>query len=345
MKSKVTLKFFLSYIKNKKYWCDLIKANLIKQNYCFDDSYVKFCYWDYYKLCKKYGPNTKLETDYFGAGLYLKSDLARRNSFATGRRYSWRAEMNDKALSNKFDDKSWFYEHFSEYLGRKFIFLKETNNDEILKFIQLNTKYVLKEIHGEGGKSVDFVTFENENDVHNFVDKYSGSNYLIEEVLVQADDIRDFNPGSVNTFRIITIIDKDGNPHIAQAILRMGNGKEVDNFCSGGLAAEIDVASGVIKTIAVDQYGGEYISHPITNKQIVGYRIEDWQEYCDFCLKLAKVCPQIRFVGWDIIKNNKGQICAIEGNSTSGGNITECNSLKGHMRDFEKIANQSGGGY
>ena len=128
---------------------------------------------------------------------------------------------------------------------------------------------------------------------------------------------------SVNTMRIVTVIDDFGNVRIAKALFRIGNGKSVDNFCSGGVGAIIDIDTGIIFLPAIDENGNSYICHPISNKQIVGFKIPYWKDYINFAYSLASKCKQMRYVGWDIVRKDDGIMCCIEGNYAAGPCLQE----------------------
>jgi hypothetical protein len=116
-------------------------------------------------------------------------------------------------------------------------------------------------------------------------------------------------------------------------------GAAVDNFCGGGLVAQVDTASGVIFTTGRDKNGKEYIFHPDSGKQIVGFQIPDWEGYKAFASQLAKKYPSMRYVGWDIIKDAKGDFCVIEGNKDAGVGGLESGLLYGLKPCFDGFLN------
>lgn len=136
------------------------------------------------------------------------------------------------------------------------------------------------------------------------------------------------------------MVDKNGDVHIANALLRIGGGKsDVDNFSSGGMAAHIDVNSGVIITAAMNGRGEEFVFHPVTGKQIVGYQIPEWERYKEFAISLAKRFPGMRYVGWDIVKTDCDEMCVIEGNKDAGFGAQEGRLLYGLRPIYDRILN------
>ena len=76
---------------------------------------------------------------------------------------------------------------------------------------------------------------------------------LCEECVVQHKDISALYPLSVNTYRIVTVLTQ-GEPHIVYAFIRIGNGgRFVDNINAGGMAAPINIDTGVIEFPAFDK--------------------------------------------------------------------------------------------
>ena len=67
-------------------------------------------------------------------------------------------------------------------------------------------------------------------------------------------EMAEFNTSSVNTLRIVTMLCPDNTVIIPAAFLRMGRkGRCVDNFHFYGIAAAIDIETGIVKTTGVDK--------------------------------------------------------------------------------------------
>jgi len=114
----------------------------------------------------------------------------------------------------------------------------------------------------------------------------------------------------------------------------------VDNFSSGGMAANVDIETGIIFTTAQDKLGKQYITHPDTGKQIIGFNIPEWESYKDFAVELASRFPTMRYVGWDIVKLTDGRMCVIEGNKDAGMNLMESNIMYGLKPVYQRILEQ-----
>ena len=144
--------------------------------------------------------------------------------------------------------------------------------------------------------------------------------YLVSDLLHQADYSHNIFPDSINTIRLLTLIDPDSNKaFIAAAAHRIGNSKSapVDNCAKGGLTAEINIKDGVIgKATSTIVSGPEltwFSQHPDSGAPIEGVVIPRWQEIVEKTLALANNLSFLPFIGWDIVAQNDG-ITIIEGN-------------------------------
>ncbi len=199
---------------------------------------VNWCYRDYLRFYVRY--RGSLDVDYFNSQLYRKSEFVRRESFATHIRFTWRDACQEKTYWPVFNNKIKFYTAFSEDLHRKWLVVDNSTTDsEIREFADHCRGHIFtKEPESCGGKDVAFWNIEREGALRELLEFCRGrkSPLIVEEALNQCDDIASFsNYKAVNTFRIITIVDESGIPHVAKAAFRMGRSDQfVDNFSGGG---------------------------------------------------------------------------------------------------------------
>ena len=128
------------------------------------------------------------------------------------------------------------------------------------------------------------------------------------------------NSSSVNTIRMVTVMNDQDEVTIIATFSRIGNGKVVDNFNSGGMTARIDVETGKIIEDAVNKNGELFEKHPITDTTIKGFQIPNWEEAKEMVKNAAKLSKHIRYVGWDVGLSNKGPVL-VEGNQFPGHDI------------------------
>lgn len=323
----------------RKQYLRLIRENLeLRLPYAPSDKIVKLCLRDYFHYAFRF--QADLEVDYFKSGIYRKSELVRMESLANNKRFVWRDSVQAPDCWKFFVDKTEFYSYFKEYLNRDFIICDNTTSYEDFKdFIISHQCNVFAKLPIScGGKDV----FHWELTEDNIKDKYdyiieSGEKYIVEEAIVQTSELAEFAPSSVNTMRIVTIIDDSGNIHIANCLFRIGNGKDIDNFSSGGMVARVDIKSGIIMQSAIDGLGRNFLIHPLSGKQIIGFRIPHWNEYISFAAELAKKIKRMRYVGWDIVRKKDGTMCVIEGNKDAGLDIQEAPVCFGYEPVFNAL--------
>ncbi len=299
---------------------------------------IRWCFWDYFRFCLRHRGD--LVSDYFGAQLYRKSEFVRRESMAHGVRHGWRDAVQDKALWDIFQDKRAFYAAFAEHLHRHWMVADHTTQwEQFSHFVQECSGVVFaKPPRGMGGREVKRWELTGEEDCKALFEHCRKSPMVLEEVLTQCEELRAFSDGAVNTLRMITIIDQAGAVHVARAELRMArSGMDIDNYCSGGIVAQVDVATGVIFTTGRDENGKEYIVHPDTGVQIVGFCIPRWERYVEFVRLLAGLYPGMRYVGWDILEDRDGRLCVIEGNKDAGAGGLESGLLYGLRPYYEAL--------
>jgi len=141
--------------------------------------------------------------------------------------------------------------------------------------------------------------------------------YVYQEVVEQHREIQKIYPNSVNTLRINTYWDGDGQMHFMETVMRFGaGGVEVDNNSSGGLYVSTHRATGRLGATAKSQLyfgGASYKVHPDTLIPFENFEIPFYREAHDLCSNLAKMLPN-RLTGWDVAIGPKGPVL-IEANA------------------------------
>lgn len=162
---------------------------------------------------------------------------------------------------------------------------------------------------------------------HNIKDLYKElqeKGCIVEDMICQNQQLADFNPTSVNTFRVVTLLCADGNLKVMAAVLRIGRkGKTADNFHHYGIAATIDVEKGIVNAPGIDREFKRYIVHPDSGKQIIGFKVPSWDRIVDLVTSAAKVIPEVRYVGWDVAVDQEGNTQLIEGNYGADPDVTQ----------------------
>lgn len=157
-----------------------------------------------------------------------------------------------------FLDKTIFNQKFSKYIKRRWIEVTELNKNEVSDFMQEVQTAIFKPKTDFGGHGIKKIS--------NVEDSANLPNGILEECIENSASLKKLAPGSLNTVRIVTFIDKSQNLHILAAVLRMGNGTAfTDNYHDGGIACAIDVESGCLRGNAFGMSCKEYAAHPYSN--------------------------------------------------------------------------------
>ena len=236
------------------------------------------------------------------------------------------ARFNDASYRHLFENKDEFNRIFDAFLGRDWMrvaapdeegFDRTSEIDKLRAFCEGKEEIVAKPRDGMCGKGVEILRvadFADAEALHAYLlDAGTG---LLEEKIVQHPDMAALYPCSINTLRMVTI--NNGRAvTLVLAICRMGNGDNVDNFLHGGMMTRVDVDTGRMLYVAVDQNNVTYERHPLTGVPFVGYQIPMWDRCVELCKKAALVVPQVGYVGWDVAVTPDGPVL-VEGNEFPG---------------------------
>ncbi|MDO5436123.1 MAG: sugar-transfer associated ATP-grasp domain-containing protein [Clostridia bacterium] len=254
--------------------------------------------------------------DYKIAQMYKLNDAQRRTVITRGISNDIVRRMNDKAYWHFFDDKTEFNATFSEWVNRKWLLINaDTDTAKLDEMIRYEKQLIGKPLEGSSGQGIQKYTEEDWKDgAEAFLKRLNADGIgILEEIVIQHPKMASLCPTSVNTCRIATLLG-DKQEGIVYAFLRIGNGKVMDNVDCGGMAARIDLESGMLKTVGADKAGNTFTRHPMTDTPIVGFTIPYWKEAKEMCMEAARKIPQMRFVAWDVAITKDGPTF-IEGNS------------------------------
>jgi hypothetical protein len=223
--------------------------------------------------------------------------------------------MNDKSCWYFFDDKCVFNDKFARWVMRDWIRADGNLTAEALAaFCRGKGPLFVKPLTGSSGVGVERLEPESFADSAFFLRHLrEKGDCIVEETILQHEEMARLYPGSVNTVRIATLLGEKAEG-IVYAFLRIGNGRVMDNIDAGGMAARVDLETGVLNSVAADKKGREFSRHPLTDTQIPGFEVPYFEEAKAMCLEAMRVVPQVRFVAWDVAITQNGPVM-IEGNS------------------------------
>lgn len=224
-------------------------------------------------------------------------------------------KYNNPEYIHYFSSKIDFNKKFNKYLLRDWMEINENNFDIFKSFTKLHPNIVVKPISESCGKGVEILNVNNNNCKKIFNELLESKRILIEEVATQCEEIGKLHPNSINTIRIVTL-----NQKIVVAFLRIGNNNNiVDNFNHEGLVAPINIETGIIDYLAIDKKGNLYEKHPLTNEDILWFKIPKWPRIKRFVENASKEVPEVGYIGWDVSLNKDPFL--IEGNEFPGHDL------------------------
>lgn len=274
---------------------------------------------DMRKCAVKYGAGY---SDYDLFEMYNLNDEERDTYITRGRNNDLIKKYNNPEYNHIFRNKVEFNKKFSEYIKRDFIEVNNSSHDDLKKFMKKHQIFMAKPVSGTCGKGIEKIDIKDYKNLDGII-KYltnEGMNYELEELIIQSKEVNKIYAGSINTVRIVTILDDKNIPHVICAYFRIGNGKYVDNFNSGGMVAPVDEKTGVVIDKAIDKQKNLYEFHPATNTKIKGFKFPEWEKALELVKDASFKIPEMRYIGWDVCFSTKGPVL-VEGNEYPGHDI------------------------
>lgn len=228
------------------------------------------------------------------------------------------ATANDPAAIHLLEDKTHFNQYFKKWVKRGWAASDTMSYDDFSALCEGTGALFIKPMNAYEGKGIRKVAVPpTDSERRKLYEDLKTGHFIIEQQLIQHPGMI-FGNKSVNTLRINTLLDKDGNVHFFKPVLRTGIGDAVvDNYNAGGVEYAVDLETGII---TMPGYCGGKISeiyHPGTTIKMVGYQIPLWKEVIDNVTEAAKSIPLCRYIGWDVAITPDG-IEFIEGNHNPG---------------------------
>lgn len=291
-------------------------------------------YWDYAKCFFKYG----CLIDQYTKGHFYKMNKVTRRRAITQRKLEYLIKnYNDPNYIHILKNKNEFNAFFKEFIERTWLYSKSMDKKTFLEFCDSNEDIFIKPLDEQEGHGIKKLKTNCINPTIVY-DDLTCKKTIIESVIHQ-NPLMNLGNKSVNSARILTVIDKKNKAHVLRAGLRAGVGDSiVDNYTAGGVLYEIDIETGIIdhKGIQGDNY--DIIYHPGTDICMLGFQMPNWDKAINTVIRAAEKIPQCRFVGWDVAFTQNGAEL-IEGNHNPGLFTLESLGTPGAYADIMKILN------
>ncbi|MFN9245651.1 MAG: sugar-transfer associated ATP-grasp domain-containing protein [Planctomycetota bacterium] len=255
--------------------------------------------------------------EFYQFGFIHQPSHARATWAGTGTMYEFQRIANPPSARTLLSDKRTFYNAYKQYFRHQLFTLQEfeASPSRVNELLRDHPVLVCKAASGNCGRQVAFFNTAGQtaDQFWNFVS--AGKFDLVETFALQHPALNALSPSAVNTVRIFTCLDDKNDVRILGCRLRISVNCKVDNLAAGNLAAPIDEQTGVVSGPGVysDITRPDESRHPVTGVSIVGFQIPFWPETLDLVRQAAKLHPQNRSIGWDIVITPEGP-GLIEGN-------------------------------
>jgi len=283
--------------------------------------------------------------DYDVIGFYKLNSKQRKTMLTRGINNKFVKMLNEKEYWYIFDCKNEFNQTFSKFVTRGWIYPISEKKEDTLNWLEKHETFFAKPNAGQCGKGIEKIKladWKKDEKTLEALYQYLLKNKLelLEEPILQHEKMNQLNASSVNTIRMVTVMNSKKEVTILTAFARIGNGKHVDNFNSGGMTAKVDVETGRILEEAVNKKGELFEKHPLTGTIIKDFQIPCFEEAKNMVKEAAKLSEHVRYIGWDVAITTNGPTL-VEGNQFPGHDIYQVaekmeEGQLGVLPEFEK---------
>lgn len=309
-------------------------------------------YPDNYSPCRLWELDKKKWALYYGSSYHPFQRIRLRKRV---QRYDYQILFNDKAVCEQLCKSL----NIRLPVTVGIINIDENYRERLIQLFDKTVKrhLIVKPIQGHAGMGI--VIAEKSNDgnvvVHTKNKIIPVSQFkmeedaVVQELVEQDSQIASISSSSVNTIRVVTLLQKSGDVQIVSSTMRFGIGRAfVDNWSAGGVAVGINHKNGVLKKYAFDKRGNRYTVHPVSNKVFEGFEIPHWEEVLEVARKVQKMSPFYRLIGMDIAIDKEKHPVLIEVNAnpdlifqeqTSGPLLENFETLKA-FSEYDLLVNK-----
>jgi len=183
------------------------------------------------------------------------------------------------------------------------------------KAIANGAELVIKPSGKGGGRGIIFINEADRDAIWKAIEEQGVSQLVIQEVLKQSSTMARFNPSSVNTLRVTTLLHK-GAVRILGALVRVGAAENrVDNWCSGGSLVGIDIVSGYCQNWALRKDNERITVLPSgLDLEHETFKIPNIEKVWELVKKAHFQIPYVRLISWDIAIDENEEPVMIENN-------------------------------
>ncbi len=218
------------------------------------------------------------------------------------------------------------YEKFLEFAKTHDVFVKKNNYDSL----------------GRGVEKVDLTEGVPLKTVYEELISDS-KQIVLEDLISPATEIRELNPDSVNTIRVIVYRDDDGEFKVQDTFAKIGRrGSFVDNGGAGGIFVHVDPETGVFDSHGIDETCTIFETHPDHGYRFEGIAMPHWDLAVETAIEASRMVPEARYIGWDLTCAENGEWIIVEGNSKTQFFAQQMTRGRGIKKEFFEAVNYKG---
>lgn len=295
------------------------------------------------KRCYKAGFNWG---EYFVFGFHQNTSSEYRKSFVCNLPHYREIGKYFNTDSKDFtiiEDKGVFNKKFDAFRTVKSLDLRSASFDEFSEFVNAHEIMWAKNPLGYGGSSVFRLKREelqSKSLKKSYEDLISKELFVLEGNIVQHPEMSKLSLNAVNTIRVMTIRDKQGNITTPFAASRIATDDcDKDNCSLQGANCILD-ERGVVNYPYFRIYPDikEFSENQYTGFKLVGFQVPYFAEALEICKKALEL-TDFNFIGWDVAITENGP-CLIEANRAASFDLfqsyTQLKDGQGKKKELEK---------
>ena len=271
----------------------------------------------------------KYETGYLDYELfkmYRMTEREKENVLTIGKNSRLCRRLNRVEDRPVLEDKVQFNRFFAPFIRRDWFYLDDPEQgglEGLKAFLRGRDRVMVKPLDQCSGIGISIIDLRDADAEKIYEQLRRDNTPLVEEVVVQSDKMSALAPYTVNTIRIVTILNGDTVTPVAAGMRLGAKGQVVDNFFQGGISVCVDPRTGRIATTGLDNQNNIYERSPATGVPLVGYPVPEWDAALALVTEASRMIPTLRYVGWDVAINQNDEPLLIEGNALPGNEITQ----------------------
>lgn len=262
--------------------------------------------------------------NYATFGFHLQRDPAIRQSFFSQTAMDQLSLIAHTPASKEIlRDKGKFLRHFVDFVKRDFVDLRVDSYEQLDAFLNKHEIFFVKPPLECGGKGVERMLSSEVSDRHALHQKLLAEHrFIVEEAIVQNSEMAKLSVNSINTLRVGSCRNEEGDISIPYVLLRISFTKAYnDNATTGGGFVLISDAGKIESLPATYLPLVEYYEkNPLTGFPYPGFQIPYFEEVKALVLAAHLRLPESRYIGWDVAISDKGPLL-VEGNENPAADL------------------------